>query len=194
MSSGNPSSGAWSRGLWAWVVGLTAGGVAGIPMVFFGYIFVSGGRIGVGCGGGIGILFAFYLALAVIWGIDWLVAALGAFLFWRRSRWGPLLLIPLNLFNLYVLGGSDVVPPGQVIWAAVVVALTAVPAIAAVLLVRPLLTRGRMRVRLVEFVVLGTMAAAVLWACAGGLAGDVASTMQAARPPVVAAGCGGTPS
>ena len=191
MSPGNPSSGAWSRTQWVWVVALTEIGLGGFPILFFGYEFFSGARFGTGCGGGIGILIGLVFLAAMIWGLVVLVAAFGAFLFWRGSRWGPLLLIPVNVLGMYLLGAGQAVPAGQLIWGVLVLAMAAAPAIAVVLLIWPLWTRGRLWVRVLEFVVLGAIAAPVLWMYAGGVASDVKGALQPAPPPVVArGGCG----
>jgi hypothetical protein len=189
MSTANPSSGAWNRTLWVWVVALTEIGLGGFPILFFGYESLSGAQFGTGCGGGIGILIGLVFLAAMIWGLVVLVAALGAFLFWRGSRWGPLLLIPVNLLNMYLLG-SPAVAAGQLIWAVFVLALAAVPAIAVVLLLWPLWTRGRLWVRVVELVVLGAIAAPVLPLYASGVASDVSSALQPAPPPVAAVAVG----
>ena len=191
MTTANHNAGAWSRKVWVWVVALTAIGLAGAVVDFFGGIYADGGRIGTGCGGGIGILLLVYFGLALIWGFVCVLASVGAFLLWRRSRWGPLLLIPVDLLCMYVIGSYQSVFPGQLIWGGVVVLLATAPAVAAGLLVWLLWTRGRLWVRVLELVILGAIAVPLLWTYPSGLSSDVSSALQPAPPRVAATGCGG---
>lgn len=198
MSTAEPSSGAWSRKVWVWAVVLTALGLIGIWVDLFGSTIGSGGRITGGCGGGFGIVILLLLVLALTWGFVALVAAAGAFLLWRRSRWGPLLLIPINLLDLYLLGGAQDVSPGQLIWGAVVLVLTAVPASAVVLLVWPVMTRGRLWVRILELAILGALAVPVLLTAGPGAAANLNNAVHAAQPAppsvvLVQGGCAGEP-
>ncbi len=182
------SSRAWSRLTWAIAIGLSAGGLTAMPVAFFGSI----GPPRVGCGGGIGILFLFLLGLAVVWAFIALVAAGGAALLWFRSRWGTFLLIPVNLFSVYVVS-SATVKPGQLIWGIVVILMTLLPATAVALLVWALWSRGRLWVRLLEVALLGALAVPVVLYSAPMLAAVASNTIQVPAPqPVAHAGCSGS--
>ncbi len=192
VSTASPTTGAWSRKLWFWAVGLTAAGLLGVLVAFFGGASASGTRLTPGCGGGIGILFVFLFVLALLWGFVGLVAVVGAILLWFRSVWGVLLLIPVNLLSLYLIAGSQNVYAGQVVWGAVVVLLAAIPVIAIGVLLWPLWTRGNRLVQVLQLLILGALAVPVVLTAGPGLANDVNSVFQAPPAPQVAThtGCG----
>jgi hypothetical protein len=179
---------AWSRLAWAITIWLSAGGLTAMPIAFFGSV----GPPRVGCGGGIGILFVVLLGLALIWAVIALLAAGGAALLWFRSRWGTFVLIPVNLFSVYVVS-SATVKPGQLLWGIQVILMTLIPVAAVALLAWALWTRGRLWVRLLEVAILGAVAVPVVLYAAPMLAGVAGSAIQApAAQPVAHAGCGGS--
>ncbi len=192
VSTATSSGGGWSRKVWFWAIGLTAAGLLGVVIAFFGGTSASGARLTPGCGGGIGLLFVALFIFAVIAGFVGALAVVGAILLWFRSTWGVLLLIPVNLLSLYLIAGSQNVYAGQVVWGAVVVLLAAIPVIAIGVLLWPLWTRGNRLVLGLQLLILGALAVPVVLTAGPGLAADVNSALQAPPAPQVAthAGCG----
>jgi hypothetical protein len=190
MESARPNRGAWSRQLWIAVATVTAIGLVGAVVDFLGLFAASGQGFAGGCGGFGGVLFILILLVLIVLGMMGALAAVGLFLFWRRLRWGPLLLVPSNLLVMGFFGWSSPVYPGQVVWAVVIVLLGAAPAIAVVLLVWPLLTRGRLWVRVTEFVVLGLIALPLVWLYVSGLTNDIRTGMTPPAAQVASTGCG----
>src|SRR5260370_22179252 len=194
VGTGTSSAGVWSRKVRFWASGLTAGGLLGVGIGFFGGTGASGAHLTPGCGGGIGLLFVVLFIFAVIAGFVGAIAVAGAILLWFRSVWGVLLLIPVNLLSLYLIAGSQNVYAGQVVWGAVVVLLAAIPVIAIAVLLWPLWTRGNRLVLGLQLLVLGALAVPVVLTAGPGLASDVNSALQAPPAPQVVthAGCGAT--
>lgn len=178
--------------MWIAVTVLTAIGMVGVGVDFLGLL---GGRpLTGGCAmAGVAAILMLIGVLLVL-GYLLLIGGLatgGLILFWRRSGWGPRLLIPANLLAMafFIL---PPVGPGYVGWAAVLVLLAAAPTAAVVLLFWALLSRGSEATRIADLVVLGAIALPLAWACFSGLSADVSAAMTP-PPPVVAAhvGCGG---
>jgi hypothetical protein len=179
--------GSWSRQVWALVVALTAIGVAGIVVDFVGFFAASGRGIAGGCAlGGLAFFLVSFAALLVLIfiGLVGVMAAIGSILFWRRQRWGPLLLIPSNLLTMAFFDFSPVYQ-GQVVWAAVVLLFAGAPLCAVGLLVWALWTRARGRERVVELVVLGLIGLPLLALYVAGINADV--TLALTPPPQAAA-------
>jgi hypothetical protein len=182
----------WSRSVWILVLVLTTIGMVGVAVDFLG-LFSRGPLTG-GCAmagvAAILMLFAFLVVLGYLLLIGGLATG-GLILFWRRSGWGPRLLIPANLLAMafFILAP---VGPGYVAWAVVLVLLAAAPTAAVVVLFWALLSRGSETTRIADLVVLGAIALPLAWACISGLSADVSASMTP-PPPLVAAhvGCGG---
>src|SRR5260370_36317068 len=102
VSRGTSSAGVWSRKVRLWAIGLTAAGLLGVVIAFFGGTSASGAHLTPGCGGGIGLLFVVLFIFAVIAGLVGALAVAGAILPWFRAVWGGLLLIPINILSLYL--------------------------------------------------------------------------------------------
>src|SRR4029077_14806242 len=90
------------RGLSAWITALTGVGLVGGGLnVIGGFIanFAPGGNFRVGCSAALGALLFFALAAVflLLLGMVGVLAVVGAALFWRGSRWGPVLLVAVNL-------------------------------------------------------------------------------------------------
>src|SRR5260370_23502245 len=173
VSTATSSGRGWSRKVWFWAIGLTASGLVGVCMAFYGGTSGGGGSLTAGGGGGIGLLFVALFILAVIAGFVGAVAVVGAILLWFRSTWGVLVLIPVNLLSLYLIGGSQNVYAGQVVWGAVVVLLAAIPVIAIGVLLWPLWTRGNRLVLGLQLLILGALAVPVVLTAGPGLATDI---------------------
>jgi hypothetical protein len=124
------------------------------------------------------------LVVLVFVGLIGVMASIGSVLFWRRRRWGPLLLIPSNLLAMAFFDFSPVYQ-GQVVWAAVVLVFAAAPACAVALLLWALLTRANARERVVELLVLGLIGLPLIALYIAGINGDV--TMALTLPPPVTA-------
>src|SRR5260370_10871687 len=176
---------AWSRKVRLWAIGLTAAGLLGVGIAFFGGTSASGARLTPGCGGGIGLLFVVLFILAVIAGFVGAFAVAGAILLWFRSVWGVLLLITVNLLSLYLIAGSQNVYAGQVVWGAVVALLAAIPVIAIGVLLWPLWTRGNRLVLGLQLLDLGALAVHVVLSAGPGLAYDDNSALQTPPEPHV---------
>jgi hypothetical protein len=179
--------GAWSRKVWISVVALTAIGLVGTLVTFVGFL-VSGPWIG-GCGGvGILIFVLFVIALALLGfvALNGVLASIGAILLWRRSRWGPLLMIPSNFLTMAAFVYLPV-QSGQVVWAAVVLLSGAAAACAVGLLLWALWTRERGVERVVELIVLGLIALPLVAIYVVGVDHDMTAALM---PPLQAAAPG----
>ncbi len=194
VSTARPTTDAWNRKLWFWAAALSAAGLLGVVVAFFGGANASGAQLTPGCGGGIGFLFVALFVLALLLGFVGLVAVVGAILLWFRPVWGVLLLIPVNLLSLYLIVGYQTVYGGELVWAVVVLMLAAIPLIAIGVLLWPLWTRGNRVVLGLQLLILGALAVPVVLTVGPGLANDVNSALQALQPPTVArpVGCGTT--
>jgi hypothetical protein len=193
MDAARPKRGPQGRTLWILVAGLTAAGLAGVVVDFLGLFVAAGHGFGGGCAlAGMGFLLILIgLVLVVIFvGLVGSVASLGLALLWRGSLWGPALLIASNLLSMAFYAWSPVYA-GQVVWAGAVVVLAIAPAVAVVVLLPALVSRGRIRVRVLELVVLGLIAVPLVWLWVGGLAADVtaASTLPPHPQQTASAAC-----
>jgi hypothetical protein len=182
------------RGLSVWITALTAIGLVGGGLnVIGGFIanFAPGGNFKVGCSAALGALLFFALAaiFLLLLGMIGVLAAVGAALFWRGSRWGPVLLVAVNLAMLGLFGFPSVFR-GQLLWGAIVAALAITPVAAVALLVQPLLRwPGTRWVVVTQLAILGALAAPAIFLFALGLTQDLTLVLQ--PPPNVgaAAGC-----
>lgn len=173
--------GGWGNWFSNLVTALTLIGVAGTVIVLVSSLGVRG------CGGGMaGLIILFYAFILLVIGVIGAIASTGVIFMYRRSRWGPLLLVPANLLTIGFLGWSQPVSAGQLAWAIVLVSLVAAPTAAVVLVLLPLLSRDRLWVRLVEVVVLGALAWPLVSLSASGLRADI-SMAQLPAPPASAA-------
>lgn len=194
MGPARPSGGAWSRKAWILVTTLTAIGLLGIFVDFAAFFAIHGPLTG-GCGGlaGLGlVLMAVAALLVLVYGA--LIGALtvtGVIFFWKRSRWGPRLLIPANLLSMAFFFWSPV-DPGQATWATALVLLGAAPAVAVGLLVWSLVSRADRTVWLGELVTLGLIALFMVPAFVDGISADVAAGLAPPPQLVAHAGCGST--
>jgi hypothetical protein len=190
-SPARPTWGAWSAWHSTRVVSLTAIGLVGAVVDLVGLLVANPPH---GCAAGIGFaaMVGFMAIILVALGLVAVLAILGTVFLYRRSRWGPLLMVPANLLTMGFFGWWTPVYPGQLAWAAVVVMLAATPALAVALLVAPLLSRDRLRVRLIELALLGALALPVAWLFVSGMAFDVSAGLQQPPAPVVAWGSGST--
>lgn len=192
MQAPTQGRGAWSRGIWIVVAIMTGLGLTGILVDFFGFLASLGPLTG-GCAmAGVGFILMFFALLLVLayTAVAAGLALTGLIFFWRGSRWGPRLLIPGNLLAMGFFYWSPV-GPGQVAWAAVVVLLGALPAIAVALLVWALLARGTWQARIAELVLLGALALPLGSAYAYGIETDIGAAFATPPPAVAAAhGCG----
>lgn len=171
---------------------LTGLGLFGI-LVAFASLFAVLGLLRGGCAlGGIaailmliaGLLVLVYLALVG------LLALLGVIFLWRRSRWGPRLLIPSNLLSMvvfYLSPFSSDGRSGHAEWAVALVLFAVAPAVAVGLLLWALLSSGSWKVRIVELVVLAVIALPSVSGWSAGLGVDFAAALAPTPPPVVAA-------
>src|ERR1700674_5737208 len=175
MGSAVATRGAWSRQVWTLIVALTAVGLAGIVIAFLGF-FVTGEH-GFATGGcamaGARFFLVGFLALLVLVfvGLNGVLASVGSILLWRRSRWGPLLLIPSNFLTMAAFVYLPV-HQGQVVWTAVVLWFAAAPACAVGLLMWALWTRARARERVVELIVLGLIGLPLVALYVAGISRD----------------------
>jgi hypothetical protein len=118
--------------------------------------------------------------------LTWLVvlaglAGLGLVMFWLRSPAGPLVLVFCNLVMMAFYGFAHPVGYEDIVWALVVAAIAATPAIAAAVVLWPLLTRWPLWVRVVEFVIITLIALPVLWLYGSGVGNDI--RMALTTPP-----------
>ena len=153
--------------------------------------FAPGGNVRVGCSAALGALLFFALAAVflLLLGMVAVLAAVGAALFWRGSRWGPVLLVAVNLAMLGLFGMPSVFR-GQVLWGVIVGLLAITPAVALVLLAPPLVRwpgpRWVVAVQLTILIVLGLPAIVVYTV---GLTQDLTLVLQPPPSAVAAAGC-----
>jgi hypothetical protein len=140
---------------------------------------------------GLGVLLMLVAAVLVLLycGLIAALAVSGLVFSWRRSRWGPRLLIPANLLSMAFFYWSPV-DPGQMVWATVLVLFSAAPAIAVVLLTWALLSPASLGTRVGELGVLGTIAFVLLSAYAYGINADITAAMAPPPQLVARAGCG----
>src|SRR6476661_1703798 len=101
MERARPPDRLWSRATWIVITVLTAIGMIGVGVDFLGLF--AGGPLTGGCAmAGVAALLMLGAFLLVL-GYLVLIAGLatpGLILFWRRSMWGPRLLIPANLLAM----------------------------------------------------------------------------------------------
>jgi hypothetical protein len=172
------------------VLVLTVIGVLGTWIDFFALFWASGRGVAGGCGGLIGILLALLLLVVIFLVFIAALAAGGALLFWFRTAWGPPVVIAANLLLMGFYGWWVPISAGQLAWGLSLVALAAAPALVVLLMLWPLVTRGRIWVRVLEIAVLGLLAWPTLWLYAHGIPSEVSTALQ--QPvPVAAASCSG---
>jgi hypothetical protein len=171
---------------------LTAIGVLGTWIDFFAMFVISGHGPSGGCGGLIGILLLVLLVIVILLGFIAVLALSGALLLRFRPGLGPPLLIAANLLVMGFDGFWRPINAGQLAWGLSLVALATVPALAIVLMLWPLLTRGRVWVRVLEVAVLGLLAWPMLWLYAYGMSDEISLALQQPVPVAVASStCGG---
>lgn len=195
MQAATPTGDAWSRWTWGVVTVLTGLGLFGILVAFASFFAVLGPLRG-GCAfGGIAAILMLVAGLVVLvyLALVGLLALLGVIFFWRRSRWGPRLLIPSNLLSMVVFYLSPFSPDGRgghAEWAVALVLFAVAPAVAAGLLLWALQSSGSWKVRIVELAVLAVIAVPSVSGWFYGLEVDFAAALAPTPPPVAAApGC-----
>jgi hypothetical protein len=176
------------RPLFAWITALTAVGLLGTLVDFVGF-FPANGGLRVGCGGLAGVLFFGLMFILILLGSIAGLALGGLNLYWRRSQWGPTLLIAANLLVLGFFGWLRPVNPGQLAWGLTILALATAPAAAIILLLWPLLTMGSVRSRLVHIFLVAALGVPLTLYAGSGLAEDLSNALQAPLP-IVATSCG----
>jgi hypothetical protein len=180
----------WSRWITVPSVVLTAIGVLGTWIDFSAMAVIHG--FSGGCGGLIGILLLVLLVIVILLGFIAILALSGALLMRFRAALGPPLLIAANLLVMGFDGWWMPIKAGQLAWGVSLVALATVPAVAIVLMLWPLLTRGRVWVRVLEVAALGLLAWPMLWLYTYGISDEVSLALQQAAPVAAASGtCGG---
>jgi hypothetical protein len=184
MSTAQPEAGRRNRKLWVVVATLTAIGLVGPVIVFLvGTAIISPSQAHTcgSAGGAVFILsligFALYVLAAV--------AALGLWIFWYRSLWGPPILVACNLLMMGLYGWAPVISPGQLLFAVVVLLFAAAPAIAGALVLWPLLTRGRLWVRAIEIVIIAAIALPLVRLYIAGVTSDIQTALMAPPPTQV---------
>ena len=175
------------RPLFAWITALTAVGLLGTLVDFFGF-FAADGGIGVACGGLTEVLFFGSMFILLILGGMTGMALTGLNRYRRGSQWGPTLLITANLLVLGFFGWLRPVNPGQLGWGLTILALASAPAAAVILLLWPLLTMGPVRSRVVHIVLVAAIGVPLTLYAGSGLAEDLSTALQAPLP-VAAASC-----
>jgi hypothetical protein len=181
-----------SRWVTAPAIVLTAIGVLGTWIDFFAMFVISGHGLSGGCGGLIGILLLVLLVIVIVLGFIAILALSGALLMRFRPALGPPLLIGANLLVMGFDGWWRPINAGQLVWGLSLAALATVPALAIVLMLWPLLTRGRLRVRLIELGVLGLLAWPMLWLYIYGMSDEISLALQPPVPVAAASSmCGG---
>jgi hypothetical protein len=194
MSTAQPDTGKRSRKLWVVVAILTTIGLMGPVILFLVGTAVSPPDPHV-CQGNaaVGVYFLALIGLGLF--VLAAVAALGLWIFWYRSSWGPLLLVICNLLMMGLYGWAPIVSPGQQLWTVLVVVIAAVPAIAAGLVLWPLLTRGRLWVKAIQIVIIVAIALPLVWLYGSGLSNDIRTALtppsqdQVTTPPGPPQGC-----
>jgi hypothetical protein len=200
MSTAQPDTGTRSRKLWAVVATLTAIGLVGPVIVFLvGTAIISPSQAHTcgSAGAAVFILSLIGIALFVLAA----VAALGLWIFWYRSLWGPLILVICNLLMMGLYGWAPVISPGQLLFAVLVLLFAAAPAIAGTLVLWPLLTRGAFWVRAIEIVVIAAIALPLVPLYVAGVTNDIQTALMAPPPtqvhstvpPTGSPGCAGVP-
>jgi hypothetical protein len=203
MSTEKPQNGPWGRRLWNAVAILTATGLVG-PVVIFLLKVLPNIQNYPAAACSLDIVISFFalfgVALLLLAGL----AGLGLLMFRLQSPWGPLVLILCNLLMMGFYGVDNPVDPGEYVWAGVVVVIAAAAAIAGALALWPLLTRWRLWVRAVEFVIITLIALPVLWLYGSGVTNDIRTAITPPPPPSASAylsaapqrppaGCAGRP-
>jgi hypothetical protein len=192
MEAARPGLGPQRRKFWILIAGLTAVGLAGAVIDIVGLFVADGYGFGGGCAmAGIGFLMTVVSAVTVLFllGLVGVLASLGLALFWRGSLWGPGLLIASNFLAMAFYAWAPVYP-GQVAWAATVLVLASAPALAVALLLPGLVSHGTIRVRVLEFVVLGLIGLPAVWLWVGGVSSDI--TAASTLPPEIHHSAAGT--
>jgi len=188
MSTAKPQTGPWGRRLWNAVAILTAIGLVGPVVIFLLKVLptIQNGPAGLircdlMCSLDLRISFfvTFGIALVLLAGL----AGLGLLMFRLQSPWGPLVLILCNLLMMAFYGLDNPVDPGEVVWAGVIVVIAAAPAVAAALALWPLLTRWRLWIRAVEFVIITLVGLPVLWLYGSGVTNDIRTALTPPPPP-----------
>jgi hypothetical protein len=189
-SPARPTWAVWSTGYSTLIVALTAIGLVGAVIDLVGLLAANPPH---GCAAGVGLAAMVGMMAIVLVGLSLVgvLAVVGTIFLFLRSRWGPLLMLPANLLTMGFFGWWTPVNPGQLAWAAIVVLLTAPPALAVALLVVQLLSRDSLRERLIEVVLLGALAIPLGWLYVAGMAYDVSAGLQQPPAPVVASSSGG---
>jgi hypothetical protein len=181
MSTEKPQTGPWGRKLWNAVAILTAIGLLG-PVIFLVKVWPAVQQENASrCDepGFVYGLIEFFLVWLVVLAF---FAGLGLLMFWLRSPAGPLVLVFCNLVMMAFYGFAHPINPGELIWGLVVVGIAAAPAIAAALVLWPLLTRWALWVRVVEFVIITLIALPVLWLYGSGLGNDIQTALMTPPP------------
>jgi hypothetical protein len=194
MSTAQPGTGTRSRKLWVIVATLTMIGLVGPVILFLVGTALSPPQPQT-CQGNNGVAYYFLTLIGVALFVLAAVAALGLWIFWYRSSWGPLLLVVCNLLMMGFYGWATVVSPGQLFFGVVVVVIAAAPAVAGALVIWPLLTRGRLWVRAIEIVIIAAIAVPLVWLYGSGLSNDIRTALtppaqvQLSAPPGPPQGC-----
>jgi hypothetical protein len=194
MTAAQPETGRRSHKVWVLVATLTTIGLVGPAILFFVGTAVSPPDPHA-CRGNAGVVVYFLTLIGLALFVLAAVAALGLWIFWYRSLWGPLLLVVCNLLMMGFYGWATVVSPGQLLFGVLVVAIAAAPAIAAALVLWALLTRGRLWVRAAEFVIIAAIGLPLVWLYASGISSDIRTALtppvqaQSTAPPGPPQGC-----
>jgi hypothetical protein len=184
-----------------WIVVFTLTGIGGVGMIveFVSYFAILGPLTG-GCanGGLAGVLMLIAgVAVLIYVAVVGLIALIGVIFFWRRSRWGPRLLIPSNLLSMAFCYWTPLSPGthgGHADWAIILLLFGAAPAIAVGLLVWALLSRVSLPVWIAEAVVLGLIALPTVTGYTYGMGVNAESIFLPPPAPVVAAAHGCAPA
>jgi hypothetical protein len=200
MSPPQPYTGRRNRKLWVVVATLTVIGLVGpVILLVVGTAINSPGAQTCGNpGAAVYLLFLIGVALFVLAA----VAALGLWIFWYRSLWGPLILVVCNLLMMGLYGWAPIVSPGQLLWTVLVVVIAAAPAIAGALVLWPLVTRGRLWVRAIEILIIAAIALPLVRLYVAGVTNDIQTALMAppptqvylSVPPIPPQGCAGRPA
>jgi hypothetical protein len=194
MSEAKPDAGRRSRKLWVVVAALTTIGLVGPVILFLVGTAINPPDPHVCQGNASAAIYILFL-IAVALFLLAAVTALGLWIFWYRSLWGPLLLVVCNLLLMGLYGWAPIVSPGQLLWTVLVVVIAATPAIAGALVIWPLLTRGRLWVRAIEIVIIAAIALPLVWLYGSGLSNDIRTALtppvqvQLTAPPGPPQGC-----
>jgi hypothetical protein len=203
MSTEKPQTGPWGRRPWNAVATLTSIGLVGPVVIFLWKVLPNIQNSPMGAcslDSVISLFAAFGAALVLFAGLAWL----GLLMFRLQSPWGPLVLVFCNLVMMAFYGVDNPVDPGEFVWAGVVVLIAAAPAIAAALVLWPLVKRWALWVRVVEFVIITLIALPVLWLFGSGVTNDIRTAITPPPAPSASAhlfiaperppaGCAGRP-